>query len=212
MGSDVISMLEPGKTDRSSAPAFGASRYVRFGAFILDQQRQELFKNGARLKLQGKAFQVLLALLEHPGEVVTRDELRLKLWPSDTHVNFDANVNTTVNKLRQALGDSPEQPAYIETIPRKGYSFVALIEPSPAPLKPDPAAVVPNPGTTGVRNLSSNSKSDGAFVSGLAALVSNRLPLWLTIVIAGLIATGMLLGAGVTMYWISHASHFTPLR
>ncbi len=103
-------MLDSGNMDQSSPPLIGATRYVRFGAFILDQRREEIFKNGARLKLQGKAFQVLLALLERPGEVVTREELRIKLCPLDTHVNFDANVNTTVNKLRQALGDSREAP------------------------------------------------------------------------------------------------------
>src|SRR3989454_1907612 len=101
MGSEVLPMLVSGKVVRSSPPLIGAIRYIRFGAFILDQHREEIFKNGARLKLQGKAFQVLLALLERPGEVVTREELRIKLWPSDTHVNFDANVNTTVNRSEE---------------------------------------------------------------------------------------------------------------
>src|SRR6267143_119538 len=71
---------------------------------------------------------VLLTLLEKPGEVVTREELRFRLWPADTHVNYDANVNTTVNKLRQALGDSSEKPLYIETIPRKGYCLIVQPE------------------------------------------------------------------------------------
>src|SRR5579864_9765476 len=126
------------------APAF-TSRYIRFGPFQIDQQRQEVSKNGARLKLQGKVYQVLVALIEKQGEVVTRDELRLRLWPADTHVNYDANVNTTVNKLRQALGDSSDKPLYIETIPRKGYCLIVQTEISDAPgvpLAANPASTI----------------------------------------------------------------------
>src|SRR5207237_5107271 len=88
----------------------------------------DLTKNGARLRLPGKVCQVLVTLLERHGEIVTREELRARLWGSDTHVNFDANVNTTVNKLRQILGDSNEQSIYVQTIPRRGYSFIAKVE------------------------------------------------------------------------------------
>ena len=101
-----------------------AGRYIHLGPFQIDQQRQEITKNGERLKLQGKVYQVLMALLEKPGGVVTREELRQRLWPAETHVNYDANVNTTVNKLRLALGDSSDEPIYIETIPRKGYCLL----------------------------------------------------------------------------------------
>src|SRR5579859_7036885 len=97
------------------------TRYVRFGDFQLDVKRQDLLKNGSRTRLPGKVYQVLIGLLERPGEIVTREELRDRLWASDTHVNFEANVNTTVNKLRQILGDSSEESAYVQTIPRKGY-------------------------------------------------------------------------------------------
>src|SRR5260370_33782529 len=96
-------------------------RYIRFGPFQVDQQRQEVSKNGVRLKLQGKVYQVLLALIEKQGEVVTREELRLWLGPADTHVNYDANVNTTVNKPPHALGDCSDKPVYIATIPRTHY-------------------------------------------------------------------------------------------
>ncbi|MBV9886484.1 MAG: winged helix-turn-helix domain-containing protein, partial [Acidobacteria bacterium] len=89
------------------------ARYIRFGPFQIDQQRQEVTKSGSRLRLQGKVYQVLLALVEKQGDVLTREELRLRLWPNETHVNYDANVNTTVNKLRQALGDSCDKPVYI---------------------------------------------------------------------------------------------------
>ena len=106
-----------------------ASRYLCFGGFQLDTQRELLFKDGSKVRLPGKVFQTLVALLEKPGEVVTREALREKLWPEGTFVNYDANVNTTVNKLRLVLGDSSDQPAYIETIPRLGYCFVGTVEP-----------------------------------------------------------------------------------
>jgi len=87
-----------------------------------------MLKDGTRVKLQGKVFQALVALLEKPGEVVTREALRNRLWPSDTHVNYDANVTHHREQLRLVLGDSPDQPVFVDTIPRKGYSFVAAIE------------------------------------------------------------------------------------
>src|SRR5258707_7604091 len=118
----------PEEHEGSNNPAFASSRYACFGAFHLDLKREELLKDGTRVRLQNKVYQALLALLEKPGEVVTREALRMRLWPSDTHVNYDANVNTTVNKLRQVLGDSPDQPAFVDTIPRKGYCFVAKVE------------------------------------------------------------------------------------
>jgi DNA-binding winged helix-turn-helix (wHTH) protein len=124
MSPEVISMLEPDEPATSDRTLLSSGRYVLFGPFRIDQQRQEVTRDGSRLKLQGKVYQVLLTLLEKPGDVVTREELRVRLWPADTHVNYDANVNTTVNKLRQALGDSSDKPLYIETIPRKGYCFL----------------------------------------------------------------------------------------
>ena len=125
MGPNVTSTLEPEMAAGPSRIPALSSRYIRFGPFQVDQQRQEVSKNGVRLKLQGKVYQVLLALIEKQGEVVTRDDLRLRLWPADTHVNYDANVNTTVNKLRHILGDSHDRPFYVETIPRRGYTFIA---------------------------------------------------------------------------------------
>jgi DNA-binding winged helix-turn-helix (wHTH) protein len=112
----------------TNATSISGCRYLCFGGFQLDTQRELLFKDGTKVRLPGKVFQTLLALLDKPGEVVTRDVLREKLWPEGTFVNYDANVNTTVNKLRLALGDSPDQPAYIETIPRLGYCFVGSVE------------------------------------------------------------------------------------
>ena len=112
----------------TNATSISGCRYLCFGGFQLDTQRELLFKDGSKVRLPGKVFQTLVALLEKPGEVVTREALREKLWPEGTFVNYDANVNTTVNKLRLVLGDSPDQPAYIETIPRLGYCFVGNVE------------------------------------------------------------------------------------
>ena len=113
---------------RAPSEVRAQSRYVSFGHFQVDLQREELFKDGARVHIPSKVYQVLLALVERPGEIVTRDDLRARLWPGGTFVNYDANVNTTVNKLRLALGDSPDQPMYVETIPRQGYCFVCTVE------------------------------------------------------------------------------------
>lgn len=103
-------------------------RYVRFGAFELDLQRQELFRAGVRVPVSRKVLEVLLILIEKPGDVVTRETLRNRLWPADFQVNYNANVNTTVNKLRLILGDSTDQPAFVATIPRQGYAFIAKTE------------------------------------------------------------------------------------
>lgn len=102
-------------------------RIARFGVFELDLAAGELRKNGAKLRLQEQPFQVLALLLERSGEVVTREDLRQKLWPADTFVDFDHSLNTAVNKLREVLGDSASSPRYIETLARRGYRFVAPV-------------------------------------------------------------------------------------
>jgi len=104
-----------------------APRLVRFGAFEVDLRAGELRKDGAKLKLTGQPFQVLTILLEQPGEVVTREELQKRLWP-DTFVDVDHNLNTAINKIREVLGDSAESPRFVETLPRRGYRFVAPVE------------------------------------------------------------------------------------
>jgi DNA-binding winged helix-turn-helix (wHTH) protein len=112
-----------------------SERYLRFARFQVDLQREELFKEGSRVRVPSKVFQVLMALIERPGEIVTREALRARLWPRGTFVNYDANVNTTVNKLRLALGDSPDQPMYVETIPRQGYCFLGNVERGNEPVR-----------------------------------------------------------------------------
>jgi DNA-binding winged helix-turn-helix (wHTH) protein len=100
---------------------------LRFGAFEFDLRAGELHKQGLRVKLQEQPFRVLNVLLHHPGEVVTRDELRASIWPADTFVDFDNSLNTSINKLREALGDLAESPRFIETLPRRGYRFIAPV-------------------------------------------------------------------------------------
>src|SRR5437868_5478320 len=102
-------------------------RIVRFGLFEADLQSGELRKNGVRLRLQEQPFQVLALLVSRPGEVVTREQLREKLWPADTFVEFDHSLNTAVNKIREALGDSASSPRFVETLARRGYRFIAPV-------------------------------------------------------------------------------------
>ncbi len=104
------------------------ARTMCFSAFHVDLRSGQLYKHGIRLKLQDQPFQVLALLLEHPGDLVTREELRQKLWPADTFVDFDSGLNNAIKKLRDVLGDSPEKPRYIETLPRRGYRFIARVE------------------------------------------------------------------------------------
>ncbi len=142
-------------------PAFPGNRsggIARFGVFELDLAAGELRKNGAKLRLQEQPFQVLALLLEHAGSVVTRDELRQQLWPSDTFVDFDHSLNTAVNKLRETLGDSASNPRYIETLARRGYRFIApvqngvgtaaLAQDSPNILHPELEVPIPRRGLT----------------------------------------------------------------
>jgi cholera toxin transcriptional activator len=101
----------------------------RFGIFELNASTGELRKDGkSRPRLQGQPLEVLLHLLDRPGEVVTREELRMRLWPADTFVDYDHSLNTAVNKLREALSDSADNPRFIQTIPRRGYRFIASVE------------------------------------------------------------------------------------
>src|SRR5712692_1312921 len=100
---------------------------ARFGVYEVNLRTGELRKHGNRLRLQEQPFQVLALLLEKPGELVTREELQQKLWPADTFVDFDHSLNTAINKLRETLGDSSSAPRYIETLPRRGYRFIAPV-------------------------------------------------------------------------------------
>jgi DNA-binding winged helix-turn-helix (wHTH) protein len=100
---------------------------IRFGVFELDRDAMELRKHGIRMRLQDQPFQVLAHLLDRPGQIVTREELKERIWAKDTFVDFDHSLNKAVNRLREALNDDAGQPRYIETVPRRGYRFVAPV-------------------------------------------------------------------------------------
>src|SRR5271169_3577086 len=124
------------------------TRRARFDAFEVDMRSGEVRKHGIRLKLQGQPFQVLSLLLEHPGDLVTREELRQKLWPGETFVDFDTGLNSAVKKLRDALCDSADKPRCIETLPRRGYRFIAQVQNGDLPTGVAPVdliAVIPSP-------------------------------------------------------------------
>lgn len=103
---------------------------VRFGVFELDAAARELRKNGLRIRLPEQPFRVLALLLDSPGEIVTREEIRWQLWSGETFVDYNHGINAAVKKLRRALGDSAEAPRYIETVPRRGYRLIVPVEKS----------------------------------------------------------------------------------
>ena len=105
-----------------------AKKVFRFGAYETDAVTGELRKQGARVRLQEQPFQVLVMLLERAGELVTREEIRERLWGAETFVDFDHSLNTAINKLRETLNDSAAEPRYIETLARRGYRFIAAVE------------------------------------------------------------------------------------
>ena len=143
---------------------------IRFGIFEADLLAGELRKKGVRVKLQEQPFQILAALLEHPREVLTREELRKRLWPSDVVVDFDSGLNRAMNRLREALGDDADNPQFIETLPQRGYRFLAEVEYTPA----EPQAP----------------QSESAAIVAAAPLLNRR---WLLAVVGGLIAVPLLL-------------------
>ena len=195
MAPNIIPSLDSVMETESAREISLNRRYVRFGPFHVDRQRQQVYRGGSKLRLQGKVYQVLLVLIQNQGEVVTREQLKQSLWPADTHVNYDANVNTTVNKLRQALGESTEKPAFIETIPRRGYSFIGSAEFSDSPF--------PVAAEAGSTEDAQNAGEQARRSSTLSEKLSSH---WLTLTIIALILAGILLGAGAAALWITHFS------
>lgn len=138
-----------------SSPQTRKSGTARFGVFAADLDARELWKRDRKLRLQDQPFAVLAVLLERAGDVVTREELRARLWPADTFVDFDHSLNTAVNKLREVLGDSASSPRFIETLARRGYRFVADVQwgaaatgapiPSEAPTRINSELGIPSP-------------------------------------------------------------------
>jgi DNA-binding winged helix-turn-helix (wHTH) protein len=169
------------------------ARYARFGPYHIDCQRRQVFLDSTPLRLQGKVYQVLIVLLQKQGEVVTREELRHALWPAGTHVDYVANTNTAINKLRQALKQSANKPGYIETIPRRGYRFAGTAEFSGIPFPTMRPANSPTAGAIDAGREQEAPKS--------GASRSYMLPTMIAVV---LILVGMLLGATAATYWITH--------
>jgi len=127
--------------------SLGQTRF-RFGVFEVELRAGELRQHGIKIKLQEQPFQTLALLLERSGDVVTRDELRSRLWSADTFVDFDRGLNKAINRLREALDDAAENPRFIETIPKRGYRFLASVELLTVPGRPETA---PAPQTTSPR-------------------------------------------------------------
>jgi DNA-binding winged helix-turn-helix (wHTH) protein len=133
-----------------------SAKVVRFGVFEVDLRTAELRKQGIHIRLPGQPFRVLKALLLRPGELVTREELKQKLWPSDSFGDFEHGINAAINRVREALGDSSDNPRFVETLPRRGYRFIATVENGESETKKplsDPSLVAPeNRQTTSVPN------------------------------------------------------------
>jgi DNA-binding winged helix-turn-helix (wHTH) protein len=211
----------------SNSPSNREATLLRFGVFEADLAAGELRKNGARIRLQEQPFQVLTALLQNAGQVVTRDHLREKIWPADTFVDFDHSLNTSVNKIREALGDSASSPRFVETLARRGYRFIAPVDGSaaesaaaqnqgtragtPAPHELHPELHVPFPRRGVVRALFALLQAMYLifYVSGLAHLraaervASGFLPGWKALVIAGAVLVTGAVGIPLRLYLLS---------
>lgn len=178
---------QPAPQESLPGPQAVPPRYACFGAFLADLERAELFQNGRRVKVQAKLLQALELLLRRAGDVVTREEVRCHLWPDTFLTNLDANVNTTMNKLRQVLGDSSGSPAYIETIPRRGYSFVAAVR-----FSDDPSAFAPE--------MAQEAPPAALDAGGREAFWSNK-GFYVMARAVSLLLGGMILGALLTFVW-----------
>jgi DNA-binding winged helix-turn-helix (wHTH) protein len=197
------------------------ARLLRFGVFEVDLAAGELRKNGARIRLQGQPFQVLTALLENSGRMVTREELREKIWPADTFVDFDHGLNTAVNKIREALGDSASNPRFIETLARRGYRFLAPVEnigtegnhtginASVTELHPELHVPMPRRGLARALFALIQAMYLIFYVSGLGHLreaeqiVSGFLPGWRALVIVGAVLVTGAVGIPLRLYLLS---------
>ena len=146
----------------------GNTQRWSFGIFEVDGRRSELLRGGTPVKLREQSFRILLLLLERAGDLVTREELRQVLWPSDTYVDFDHSLNSAIMKLRDALGDSADKPLYIETIPKRGYRFVAPVS---VPLPPQNAIVSPERDSPAPRGSAGHGRRLAWLVGGTTALL-----------------------------------------
>jgi DNA-binding winged helix-turn-helix (wHTH) protein len=157
-------------------PGPGQRTIVRLGNFEANLRSGELRKHGLKIRVPGQPFKILAALVERPGEVVTREDLRSSLWPSETFVDFEHRLNSAIKKLREALGDSADQPLYIETLPRVGYRFIAPVDgagPDTAvDALPAPVTNVSAPGTTPERVASHHGRSPATWWKAIPVLAA----------------------------------------
>ena len=154
-------------TPSNGKPAVSnGKRTIRFGVFEVDLRFGELRKSGSRIKLQDQPFKVLQTLLEHPGDLVTREELQSRIWPEESFGDFDHAVNVAVGKLRTALGDSADSPSFIETVPRRGYRFVARLDGYSANTYPAPTSI------TGAYSSPASPRMKGILVAAMAVLIA----------------------------------------
>ena len=145
-----------------------AEDVIRFGLFELDLKAGQLSRNGTKLRLPQQPLQLLAMLLERPGEILTRDELRQRLWSSDVFVDFDHGLNKSIQKLRDALGDSATSPRYIETIPRVGYRFIAPVRNGTRPLEPEVAIKIERPRPCTCGQLVNKGRDGGCWLQASA--------------------------------------------
>ena len=153
-----------GVPQNGKAQVSNGNRTVRFGIFEVDLRSGGLRKSGSRIKLQDQPFKVLQILLEHSGDLVTREELQSRIWPEESFGDFDHAVNVAVGKLRTALGDSADNPSFIETVPRRGYRFVARLDGTS--VEADPS----NVSTAGAYSSRTFSRLNGTLLAALASL------------------------------------------
>ena len=197
------------------ANAVGTNHRVHFKSFELDLHTRELYRNGIRLKVLGQPIDVLVMLLERPGELVTREELRKKLWPEDTFVDFEHSLNSAVMRLRDALGDRAERPKFIETLPRMGYRFIEQVEPEIEP--PDDRAILS--GTSGnaavwVRQVANVVPiTSGLEVAPEPAVAPKKSPRYRTLrqwQLALLLASSVVLLVAAALLWYVNRKHPLP--
>jgi Tol biopolymer transport system component/DNA-binding winged helix-turn-helix (wHTH) protein len=170
MGSKVLKVLNSGVVGNGNGSETPEARTRRFGVFELDLRAGELRRNGMKVKLQEQPFQVLAQLLEKPGEVVTREDLRSRLWPADTFVDFDHSLNAAIKRLRDALGDTAENPRFVETVARRGYRFLA------------PVSTPSANGDGGGQTSSTESRlAAQPALAGKSARATRRVPIWWTV-------------------------------
>ena len=173
---------------------------IRFGPFEADLQSQEIKKHGIRLRLSPQSFQILQVLLERPGELVSREQLRQILWPSDTFVDFEHGLNAAMNRLRECLGDDADKPHYVETLPRRGYRFIAAVEGTSTP------ALERN------GQPSAQATSQPSQLSGSAVIATAKQHRWATAAARGLAALVVLGAAALGGYSLLHRAAPTPFQ